>query len=282
MLSVLVVSKGHDYDHNAFSAMLAAMPDIEATFVDHPAAEMVLRGFSEHAYDAILFYDMCGIPGLALAHDGSGGSGQPTPGYHAAIEELLRRGVGMVLLNHATVGWANWPLWRSITGSPFMLSRGTLHGIDVPGSGYRGGHGPLPNPTLELVPEGDHAVLAGLENGFSITDEIYLKTANFGPKVVPLLRGRFDFSASQFTPPPLASDEERANWSHPYGSDLLVWANAAACPTTPNSGSPIVVSDLGDGPAAYENPHFRTLLANSLRWVASAAAREWARTHLAD
>jgi len=268
--AVLIVSKGHEYDHNAFRAMFAGMPDVVTTFVEHPAAQVLLQPEHIGAYDCVLFYDMSGIPGIGLLHDGANDSGVPPPRYRAAIESLLERGIGIVMLNHATVSWPEWPLWRRISGSSFMLRRGLLDGVEVPGSGYRGGHGPLPNPTVRLKPAGPHPVLEGLEGGFEVTDEIYLKTAGFESRVVPLLRADYDFDAANFTPPPLAPRVEQAAWSHPRGSDLIVWANSAG-------SSPVVVSDVGDGPLAFANPGFRSLLHNALVWVASPEARNWAQ-----
>lgn len=269
MTNVLVVSKGHDYDQSSFQEMLAALPDITTTLVEQPAAQVLLQAPHIDVYDAVLFYDMSGIPGVGLTHDQADDNGLPTPAYRAAIEGLLESGKGVVLLNHATVSWPHWPLWRTLTGSSFMLQSGELDGETVPGSGYRGGHGPHPNPTLKLTPASDHPVLEGLQDGFEITDEIYLKTSGFETNVVPLLRGDFEFVSDHFTPPPLAPEDEQANWQHPPGSDLIVWAHAAG-------RSPVVVSDVGDGPAAYENPDYRRLLGNALRWVGSAPARDWA------
>lgn len=266
-LNVLVVSKGHDYDHDSFIAMFAALDGVEMTLVEQPAASVVIANSADD-YDAVFFYDMCGIPGMDLPHDRSGGTGTPPADYARAIELLLQKGMGLVLVNHATVSWANWPLWRQISGSSFMLSAGELQDQQVPGSGYRGGHGPHPNATIKLLPQGEHPVLEGLSQGFEITDELYLKTDLYGPKVLPLLRGDYEFTANNFTAPPLASAEEQAGWDHPPGSDLIVWANAAG-------NSPIVVSDVGDGPVAFENPDYRTLIRNALHWVASDAAKSW-------
>jgi hypothetical protein len=267
---VLLVSKGHAYNHDAFLAMFADQDRVDVTLVEQPAAQVVLRPENAGAYDAVLFYDMSGIPGIGLLHDGANDTGVPPEDYVRSIEALLERGTGIVLLNHATVSWPEWPLWRQITGSSFMLREGDLHGERVPGSGYRGGHGPHPNPTLRLVPEAkDHPVLAGIEDGFEITDEIYLKTAGFEQRVQPLLRGDYEFVAGNFTPPPLAPAEEQQRWDHPPGSDLVVWANAAGA-------SPVVASDVGDSPAAFGNPAFRRLLLNALCWVASPEARAWA------
>ena len=202
--NVLIVSKGHHFDHNAFLAMFDDMAGVNATLVQQPAAQTLLRPDNAGAYDAVLFYDMSGIPGIGLLHDGANDTGIPPEHYRASIEALIERGTGLVLLNHATVSWPLWPLWREITGTSFMLQAGELDGAPVPGSGYRGGHGPHPNPTLRLVPQCEHPVLAGLQDGFEITDEIYLKTAGFERSVAPLLRGDYDFIGENFTPPPLA------------------------------------------------------------------------------
>ena len=266
---VLIVSKGHDYAHDSFLAMFAEMSGVTATLVEQPAAQVVLKPEHVGAYDAVLFYDMSGIPGIGLLHDGANDTGIPPDDYKASIEALVKGGKGLVLLNHATVSWPLWPLWRQISGSSFMLQAGQLDGETVPGSGYRGGHGPYPNPTLRLAPQCEHPVLAGLQDGFEVTDEIYLKTAGFERQVKPLLRGDYDFVADNFSPPPLAPPEEQANWNHPPGSNLMVWSHSV-------QASPVVASDLGDGPSAYENPCFRRLLENALKWVASAEARAWA------
>lgn len=267
---VLIVSKGHDFNHDAFLDMFTDMEAVEATLVQQPAAQVLLQPENIASFDAVLFYDMSGIPGIGLLHDGANDTGIPPASYRASIKALTERGTGLVLLNHATVSWPLWPLWREISGTSFMLQSGELDGALVPGSGYRGGHGPYPNPTLRLVPQCEHPVLQGLEDGFEITDEIYLKTAGFESRVTPLLRGEFDFVTDNFTPPPLAPPPEQESWEHPPGSDLIVWANRVGA-------SPVVASDVGDSPVAFENPGFRRLLGNALRWVATDAARAWAR-----
>ena len=47
-------------------------------------------------------------------------------------------------------------------------------------------------------------MLAGLEEGFEISDELYLMTVDFESHVVPLLRGEYDFVVSNFSAPSLA------------------------------------------------------------------------------
>ena len=267
---LLIVSRGHFFDRSAFFAMFDAMEGVFATHVEQPAAAVMLRPDNLADYDAVLFYDMSGIPGVNPA-DGSDARGNPSDDYRQSIEALLDCGVGVILLNHATVSWPNWPLWRAITGSSYLLTKQTLGGKEVPGSGYRGGHGPHPNATFKVVPQCQHPVLEGLEAGFELTDELYLKTDGFEADVLPLLRADYPFVAENFTPPPLAPADEQANWTHPPGSNLVVWANACRA-------SPIITCEPGDGPDAFNNEGYRRLIANAVRWVASEPAREWARS----
>jgi hypothetical protein len=226
---VLLVTKGHAFDHDAFLAMFEGMDELDVTMVEQPAAQVILRPENVGDYGAVLFYDMSGIPGIGLMHDGAGDTGIPPDDYRRSIEALIDGGTGIVMLNHGTVSWPLWPLWRSISGSSFMLTEGELNGQRVPGSGYRGGHGPYPNPTISLTPvDPSHPVAAGL-----------------------------------------APPEEQAAWSHPEGSNVVVWANAAG-------NSPVVAADIGDSPEAFGNADFRRLLRNALQWVASPEARQWA------
>ena len=267
--NLLVVTKGHPYDHNAFHGLIDAIPDVVATFVEHPAAQAVLRPENLSGYDAVLFYDMQGIP---MGPDGLA-SAQPPADYVRSIEALLERGVGLVLLNHALVQWPLWPLWREITGSTFQLTQSQVGGRLAPGSGYRGGAGqPDRNATHRLSPIGaPHPVTHGLEAGFEITDEIYLRTPlAVTPDTVPLLASDYTFTQANFSPPPLAPKAEQDAWAHEDGDNVIVWARRVR-------NSPVVASEAGDGPAAYENPGFRRLLANAIQWVASDEARAWAR-----
>ena len=77
-LSVLIVSKGHVFAHDAFLAMFADMRDIATTLVEQPAAQAVLASDAER-WDCVLFYDMSGIPGIGLTHDDASARGEPAP-----------------------------------------------------------------------------------------------------------------------------------------------------------------------------------------------------------
>jgi len=239
-------------------------PNVNATAVEQPAAQVMLRPENVQPYETIVFYDMLAIDGSPIPED-----------YKTSIEALIESGKGIVMMNHATLQWPAWNRWREISGSSFRLGgEGEVFGEVVPPSGYRGGGGePERNGHHHLsAVEKGHPVLEGLEDGFDIVDEIYIKTKGFEsrPGILPLMRSDYPMVKENFNAP-VASAEERAKWDHPEGSDLIVWANKAG-------NSPVVAMDAGDGPEAYENPQFRRLLDNAIHWVASENARAWARS----
>ena len=173
--NILIVSRGHAYSHDSFLEMFEGMSTVNTTLVEQPAAQIILQAEHIVDYDAVLFYDMSGIPDIGLMHDGANNTGRPPQAFVEAIESLLESGIGLVLLNHATFSWPLWPLWREITQSSAMLSSGDLGGELVPGSGYRGGHGPFPNATVKVIPQGKHDVLADLEEGFARYNALILE-----------------------------------------------------------------------------------------------------------
>ena len=270
MVNLLVVTRGHRYDYNGFREMFDENRAIDATFVDQPAAQIIMRPENVAAYDAVLFYDMWGLPGWLVSSDPV-----PPADYVRSIEAMLDSGKGLVLLNHALAGWPAWPLWRELSGTTFRMEPGVVDGQEVPPSGYRcDGFGETTghhSATHRLTPDNpSHPVVAGLEGGFEITDELYLRMPMAeSDDIVPLLRSDFSFTAENFNPLPSAVSPGQ-EWTHPEGNDVIVWAKRVR-------NSPIIASEAGDCPAAYANPSFRRLLGNTISWVASDEARAWAR-----
>ncbi len=254
-IQVLLLTKGHPFERDAFFAAFESWPDIACTAVEQPAAQRFFSPEAAAPYDAFVLYDMPGIefrPGTAPTFS------QPSEPLVRGMEELLEAGQGFVFLHHALAGWPAWRRYGEIAGARFLYAPGELEGRSLPDSGYRHGVTHRVRPA-----DPSHPVLAGLEEGFEIEDELYLFTV-FEDRVTPLLRSDYDFVDDNFFSAARAVRGEmfsREGWSHPPGSDLVAWAQDVA-------RSRIVSIACGDGASAYANPGFRRLVENAIRWVA--------------
>lgn len=265
-LQVLVVTGGHPFEEEPFLSVFAADDGIDWTHAQPPAARDWFHPQHTGRWDAIVCYDMQGLefrkPELPRLLE-------PPAEYARAFEQFLEAGQGIVFLHHAMSAWPTWPLWARVVGGRWNYVPGVLEGKQWPASGY----------TREITHrveclEPSHPVCAGLEDGFEITDEIYLNPV-LEDIITPLLRTDHEMTSENFFSGELAMRGrlyENEGWSHPKGSGLIGWVKTAGT-------SPIVYLQCGHGPAAYANPGFRRLLANSIRWVASDEARSWAREH---
>ena len=256
---LLAVTGGHRFDLDALRAMLDGVCDAlgwEWAHATQPAAQRWLR--PEHAgmWDAIVLYD---IPGLALARGAEPIATEPSPETRSALLDLLAAGQGVVALHHALAGWPAWDGWADVLGGRFLYAPGSLHGVDMPASGYR-----MDRYRVEVTAP-DHPVCAGVEP-FDVDDELYLCPV-FEDRVTPLLT----------TPAAICPESmidtyrevrfgERLAAAPQSGSPLLGWARE-------HGPSRIVYLLPGHGPSTMEHPQFRTLLVNACAWVASDRLR---------
>lgn len=263
-LEVLLVTKGHPFERDAFFAVFDSFRDVACTAVEQPAAQAFFDPEAARPYDAIVLYDM---PGIEFRSGAAPKFHPPPADFVRGFDALLADGKGFVFLHHAIAGWPAWQEYADIIGGSFLYEPATVRGRSRPGSGYRHGATHRVSPV-----DPAHPVVEGLADGFEIEDELYLFEA-FEEEVVPLLRSDYEFVDGNFFSAALAVRGEmfsRRDWSHPTGTSLVAWA-------TRRGRSPIVTLTLGDGPSAYANPGFRRLLENAVRWVASPEAHAWAR-----
>lgn len=259
---VLVSVKGHPYPRDAFFGMLESLPGMTFTAVEQPASQAFFSPAGAADWDAFLLYDMPGIdfstqPPRLVA---------PPPAFVEGFLDLLEQGCGFVFLHHAIAGWPLWPEYADIVGGRFLYVPGELRKRQCPDSGYR--H----DVTYRASVEVEHPVTAGVERGFPLTDELYLYEV-FEEDVIPLLRSDYCFDRDHFysaAEAGLGRMYSNDGWEHSPGSNLVGWVKHYR-------NSPIVYLQPGDGETAYNSPQFRQLLGNALAWVASDAARCWAR-----
>lgn len=252
---LLVLSGGHPYEAEPFSALLASFEGWTVTHLVHPEAEAEVAGGAASEADAILFYDM---PGYKFA-GGAMASRPPALAYRRAITDYFGRGGGAIAMHHAIAGWAEWPEWADMLGGRFLYQPGTANREEHLDSGYR--HD-VRYDAVVLDPE--HPVTAGLPPRFPLCDELYL--APVWGAVTPLLRADHAFmrenfySAAQAVAGRMFSN---SGWDHRPESDLIAWGK-------PIGAGRLIYLQPGDGPAAYADPNLRRFLANALAHVAAS------------
>jgi type 1 glutamine amidotransferase len=263
LLEVLVVTGGHPFQAEPFFAAFSADSGLVWAHAPQPSARAWLGAPAIGRWDAIVFYDM---PGVGLREGALPETVSPPPELVDGMGRLLDSGQGIVFLHHAIASWPGWDEYAHWVGGRFLYRPGRLAGRDWPDSGY------LLDVTHTITPAtSGHPVLAGLDAGLTLTDELYLAPV-LENEVVPLLRSDATFTDDRFWSAAAAVQgrrDSREGWSHPAGSDLVAWAKRSR-------RSPVVYLQPGDGPSAYGDPGWRRLLGNAIRWVASDEAHVWA------
>ena len=263
-LKVLAAVRGHFFDRNAYAALFDGMEGVSVTFVDQPAASLLMRPDLVDDFNVLLLYDM---PGLDFHGEVMGAPVHADQRLRDGLVALLERGIGVVATHHAAGGWPDWPGYADILGGRFLYRPGELRGTARLDSGYR--H--QVDYTAKVVAP-DHPVMAGIPATFPLKDELYLSEV-FENDVIPLLRSDYSFVKENFFSATEAMNGRmfsNEGWTHEEGSNLIGWVKRAY-------NSPLVYIQPGDDELTYGNPIYRKLIENAIRWAASPQAHEWAR-----
>lgn len=267
---VLVMTKGHPFDREAFFAALDSLPDVSYCSAEYPASQAFFAEDLAADFRSFVFYDMPGLdfqradPGDALAPT----CVEPSAQFRQNFLELVEKGHGFVFLHHALAAWPAWPAYAQLVGGQFLYKPGQVRGEQFSDSGYR--H----EVSHTLTVATDHPVTQGLPRQFSLVDEVYLAHV-FEDDVIPLLRSDYAYVEENFYSAQEAVQgrlHSSQGWQHPPGSNIAGWVRR-------QGNSPIVYLQCGDGPQTYADPNFRQLLANAIAWVGSDEARDWAQSN---
>ena len=260
---LLVTARGHPYERDAFAGLFDGLEDFSWSLVEQPAAQYLINPRLGAHVAAWVCYDM---PGVDFTADDAPGLVEPDSDFQQGLLSLLEAGMGVVFLHHSIAAWPAWAEYATIVGGRFHYRPAELRGQAWPDSGYR--H----KVTHRIRVLAEHPVTAGLPAAFEMTDELYLCPI-FVEEVEPLLSSDYRFEDDNFYSAKRAVEGEmysREGWRHPPGSNLVGWLKHYR-------NSPIVYIQGGDDAEAYANEHFRALVHNAVRWVASAEAHRWAR-----
>jgi type 1 glutamine amidotransferase len=151
-VSVLVVTGGHKYEKQPFTAMFDAIEGMQWSGFELTDDSEVFEDISNWDYDVVVFYNM---------------TQNISAKRRANFLTLLDRGVGVVVLHHSIVSFNDWPEYKKIIGAKYYQKETTEDGIVWPASTYQ--HD-VQMPVH--IADTRHPITAGLRD-FTILDETY-------------------------------------------------------------------------------------------------------------
>lgn len=262
-VNLLVATKGHPFDKQSFFGMFDAMRGLAWTHVEQPAAAHFLEPTAAREFAAIVFYD---IPGIQFRTPRPPSLVEPSEQTKAGFEALLEAGKPLLFLHHAVAGWPTWDRYAEAIGARFFYRKGRYKGREYADSGY------VFPVTYRAEAVGSHPVLSGLQDGFDLTDELYLFPL-LEDDVVPLLRARYAFVQENFHSAANALEGRMwtsDGWRHEEGTDLIAWARRVG-------NSPVVYVQAGNDGQTFRNPAYAKLIRNAIDWLTGPEAAGWAR-----
>ncbi len=263
-IKVLLITGGHAFTREPFYATFDSFgKEITWTHVEHPAAQVFFDPKYAAPYDVFVLFDLIGR-GRKVGPDGTEQTidVEPSPALKKGMKALLQTGKGMVIFHHAVGSWVLWPEYHEMVGAAAEFTVYPGLPLKVRGKEYAYSPNRIGVQQHITIADKSHPIVQGLGDGFDITDEVFVHPV-FEDSVRPLLRTDFKRIDSNFP------RQYAAGWRHPEGSSLAAWYKAS-------ERSPIVYLQFGHDAAAWENPAFRTLMMNSIRWAASKEALAWA------
>lgn len=186
---ILVVTGGHDYNHESFNQMLASLGSaFSSSIVELPAAFDRFRAEQRDGYDVLVFYHMWQTI---------------NPEQQAWLAGCISDGKPLVVLHHSICAFDDWPAYIGMIGGKYFHTPTVIEGITYPASSYEHDR----RIAISVI-DSLHPVTLGLSD-FELFDETY-KGFYVSPRVTPLLKTRDTTSTPVI------------GWSHVYGKARVV------------------------------------------------------------
>jgi type 1 glutamine amidotransferase len=153
------------------------------------------------------------------------------PEQQKNLVDLIKGGVGVFSLHHNIGANSGWDEWANIIGALYVRSPRVIDGVQYTKAVS------VDDQTFQIqVADPKHDITKGIKD-FQIVDEAYDKYY-LDPRVHVIL-----------------------STVHPKNAKSVAWV-------TTYGKSPVFYLQLGHGPTAYNNPNFRRLVQNGIRWAA--------------
>lgn len=113
-LKVVVVTGGHDFEHEPFFKVFDSIDEITYTEAIQKDQSELFEDISDWDYDVIVFYSM---------------TQEISQKRRQNFLKLLDRGVGVVAMHHIMCAFQDWPEFRKIIGAKYCLADTTIDGV---------------------------------------------------------------------------------------------------------------------------------------------------------
>lgn len=222
-MRVLLVTGGHDFDRENLTKMILDRPNTTLTEITLPAEQDRLRAGIKNEFDAVIFHDQSRF--------------ELTAEQKANLEAMWAEGVPTVMLHHALISHNDFPLFREVFGTAFLIDVNRIDGQDCPLSTYK-----HPTELNFRVVDKNHPVTKGLAD-FTLVDEVFgnLWLADGNHVLIET--------------------------DHPESSRPIVW-------TRQYKKSPVFVMIQGHDGTAFNDPRYREIFYRGLDWLAEQAAAD--------
>jgi type 1 glutamine amidotransferase len=151
-IRVLIVTGGHDFEHDQFFKIFSDNPEITFKAVEHPNAYNQLTPEAATNYDVLVAYDMYQ---------------DISEQAQADLLAWLKHSKGLVALHHAIGSYQKWPEYSKIIGARYYLQKTVVDGVEKARSIYQHDL----DFTVHVV-DPSHPVTRGVKD-FEIHDETY-------------------------------------------------------------------------------------------------------------
>jgi len=113
-LKVVVVTGGHDFEHDPFFEVFDSIEEIAYTEAVQKDQSELFEDITGWDYDVIIFYSM---------------TQQISEKRQKNFLKLLDKGVGVVAMHHIMCAFQEWPEFRKIIGTKYCLADTTVDGV---------------------------------------------------------------------------------------------------------------------------------------------------------
>jgi type 1 glutamine amidotransferase len=152
-IKVVVVTGGHDFEHDPFFALFQGYDDIEYVEAEQKDHSELFEDISGWDYDVIVLYNM---------------TQEISPKRQENFKTLLKdRRVGLVALHHCEAAFGGWDEYRKIIGAKYPLVDQEIDGV-----AYKTGTYEHDIDLTVHIADSQHPITRGMKD-FAIHDEIY-------------------------------------------------------------------------------------------------------------